>query len=49
MINAQNVKVTNNKKLIFCILEKATINGPFEVQLGSELEIKKASFSSGGS
>jgi hypothetical protein len=38
-INVQNVTVTNNKKLTLDAVE-TTINGSFEVQLGSELEIK---------
>jgi len=40
IINAQNVTVTNNKKLVFDGIEGVTINGSFEVQLGSELEVK---------
>jgi hypothetical protein len=39
-INVQNVIVTNNKKLILDYIEETTINGPFEVQSGSELEVK---------
>jgi len=39
-INLQNVTVTNNAKLILDAAGTTTINGPFEVQLGSELEIK---------
>ena len=39
-INVQNVTVTNNKKLILDAENETTINGSFEVQLGSELEIK---------
>jgi len=39
-INVQNVTVTNNKKLILDAVEDVTIIKDFEVQLGSELEIK---------
>ena len=39
-INAQNVTVTNNKKLILDAIEETTITKDFEVQIGSELEIK---------
>jgi len=39
-INANNVTVTNNAKLILDAVFETTITGPFEVQLGSELEIK---------
>ncbi|MCL2313135.1 MAG: S8 family serine peptidase, partial [Firmicutes bacterium] len=39
-INANNVTVTNNAKLILNAVFETTITGPFEVQLGSELEIK---------
>ena len=40
IINVQNVTVTNNKNLILDFIESTTINSDFEVQLGSELEIK---------
>jgi hypothetical protein len=39
-INVQNVTVTNNAKLNLKAPGEVTINGPFEVQLGSTLEIK---------
>ena len=39
-INVQNVKVQNNAKLTLDAINETTINGDFEVQLGSELEIK---------
>jgi len=39
-INVQNVTVTNNKKLILDAIEGTTIIKDFEIQLGSELEIK---------
>jgi len=39
-INVQNVNVQNNAKLTIDAQNDATINGPFEVQIGSELEIK---------
>lgn len=39
-INAQNVTVSNNAKLIFEALDEVTINGNFEIGVGSELEIK---------
>jgi len=39
-INVQNVKVTNNKKLILDAIEETTITKDFEVPIGSELEIK---------
>jgi len=38
-VNVQNVKVQNNAKLTIDANE-ATINGHFEVKIGSELEIK---------
>ncbi len=39
-VNVQNVNVQNNAKLTIDAQNNATINGPFEVQIGSELEIK---------
>ncbi|MDD4236826.1 MAG: S8 family serine peptidase [Bacteroidales bacterium] len=39
-INVQNVNVQNNSKLTIDARNDAIINGPFEVQIGSELEIK---------
>jgi subtilisin family serine protease len=39
-INANNVTVTNNAKLILNAVHETTITGPFEVQSGSELEVK---------
>ncbi|GHV08108.1 hypothetical protein FACS1894160_1840 [Bacteroidia bacterium] len=39
-INVQNVTVTNNAKLKFDAPGEVIINGPFEVALGSELEVK---------
>ena len=39
-INVQNVTVTNNAKLKLDTPGEVIINAPFEVQLGSELEIK---------
>jgi len=39
-VNVQNVTVQNNAKLTIDAQNDATINGPFEVQIGSELEIK---------
>jgi len=39
-INVQDVKVQNNAKLTLDAAGTTTINGDFEVQLGSELEIK---------
>ena len=39
-INVQNVTVTNNKKLTLDAIEETTITKDFEIQLGSELEIK---------
>jgi hypothetical protein len=39
-INVQNVNVTNNSKLILESEVETTIDGPFEVQSGSGLEIK---------
>lgn len=39
-VNLQNVKVQNNAKLTIDAQNETTINGPFEVQIGSELEIK---------
>ena len=38
-LNVWNVTVTNNSKLILDAPGEVTINGPFEVQLGSELDI----------
>jgi hypothetical protein len=40
MIYSKNVTVTNNAKLILDAVIETTIDGDFEVQLGSELEIK---------
>jgi hypothetical protein len=40
IINAQNVTVTNNAKLTLDAFKETIVNGPFEIQLGSELEIK---------
>lgn len=39
-IEVENVSVTNNSKLFLDAVFETTINGPFEVGLGSELEIK---------
>ena len=39
-INVQNVTVQNNAKLTLDAENVTTINGPFEVKLGSQLEIK---------
>ena len=39
-IEVENVSVTNNSKLFLDAVFETTINGPFEVELGSELEIK---------
>jgi hypothetical protein len=39
-IVVENVSVTNGSKLILDSENETTINGPFEVELGSELEIK---------
>ena len=39
-LNVQNVTVTNNAKLTLSAPGDVTINGSFEVQLGSQLEIK---------
>jgi len=39
-LNVQNVSVTNNSKLTLNAPGEVTINGNFEVQLGSQLEIK---------
>lgn len=39
-VNVQNVNVQNNAKLTIDAQNDATINGPFEVKIGSELEIK---------
>jgi hypothetical protein len=39
-INVQNVNVTNNSKLILESDTETTIDGPFEVQSGSGLEVK---------
>jgi hypothetical protein len=36
----KNVSITNNSKLLLDAVFKTTVNGPFEVELGSELEIK---------
>ncbi len=38
-VTLQNVEVQNNAKLTIDANE-TTINGPFEVQIGAELEIK---------
>jgi hypothetical protein len=40
-INVQNVAVTNNAKLTLDAAGKTVIQSNFEVQLGSQLEIKK--------
>ena len=40
VINVQNVTVQNNAKLTIDATDLTTINGPFEVKLGSQLEIK---------
>jgi hypothetical protein len=39
-LNVQNVTVTNNAKLTLDAANTTTVNGPFEVQSGSQLEIK---------
>ena len=39
-VNVQNVKVQNNAKLTIDAYNDVNINGPFDVQIGSELEIK---------
>lgn len=39
-IEVENVSVTNNSKLFLDAVFETTINGPFEVESGSELEIK---------
>lgn len=39
-VNVQNVDVTNNSKLTIEAENEVIINGEFEVELGSELEIK---------
>jgi hypothetical protein len=39
-IEVENVSVTNNSKLFLDAIFETTVNGPFEVELGSELEIK---------
>lgn len=39
-IEVENVTVTNNSKLFLDAVFETAINGPFEVELGSELEIK---------
>lgn len=39
-IYSKNVTVTNNKKIILDAIHETIIDGPFEIQLGSELEIK---------
>ena len=39
-INVQNVTVSNNAKLTLDAVGKTTINGPFSVALGSQLEVK---------
>ena len=39
-INVQNVTVSNNAQLRLVAPGEVTINGPFEVQSGSQLEIK---------
>jgi lysyl endopeptidase len=39
-VNIQNVNVQNNSKLTIDAVNETTINGLFEVKLGSELEIK---------
>jgi len=41
-IKVQNVTVSNNSKLIINAQRNITINGPFEVQLGSQLEVKNS-------
>ena len=41
-INVQNTTVQDNAKLILYAKNTTTINGPFEVTLGSELEIRVA-------
>ena len=40
VINVQNVTVQNNAKLTLDAVNVTTINGPFEVKLGSQLEVK---------
>ena len=40
-VNVQNVDVTNNSKLTIEAENEVIINGEFEVELGSELEIKE--------
>jgi len=39
-IYIKNVTITNNAKLILDPFYKTTIDGPFEVKLGSQLEVK---------
>lgn len=39
-IYSRDVTVTNNKKLILEALDEVTIDGNFEIGVGSELEIK---------
>ena len=39
-LNVQNAAVTNNAKLKPDATGEITINGPFEVQSGSELDVK---------
>lgn len=39
-VNVQNVNVQNNSKLTIDAQNKIFINEPFEVQIGSELELK---------
>ena len=39
-IEVENVSVTNNSKLFLDAIFETTVNGPFEVGSGSELEIK---------
>lgn len=39
-VNIQDVNVQNNAKLTIDVQNDAFINGPFEVQIGSELDIK---------
>ncbi len=39
-IYVKNVVVNNNAKLILDAIHETTIDGPFEIQLGSELEIR---------
>ena len=39
-INVVNATITNNANVIFDAIQSTKINGPFEVQIGSTLEIK---------